>query len=634
MSSVVQKKTKLLIVDTVPSMARVLKIYAEQNGYESDVFSDSAEACVALANRFMQRNGDYDCVVLGWPGRQLRLISDLLEALASPDHCDLPLIVLSETPDKDVQTVVRRRAKTRSLLWRDHKKIESVVESIAIREEVVAMAPPLKQRTSDKALSTQHILLVDDTNAICNALKELLEANSYNVVIVNTVREASEAVAKRPFDLVLTEYFLREDSAENFCQFLKSLPEESRPVYAVMTSKNLDSVVQRSLELGAITCLDKTESTDILCARLDAITKGIARKVATATVESNAVNSSSDVPVQRTAASLLQKSKAPALLIDSKRTIVAFNDEAATLLAAGSHAALLNKNFEKAIHGAPVKRSPATPVKALFRSVAGESFPVVYRSCDINGLQIGLTGELCMLTFEMVDETNDHAGGTKNDSNVKRQSALPAVNPASAVARVPVSPESEAESLRDSIDKALMSGSKASVTSLLMLDIKMVAAVTGDRLSLGKSEPLLEMVRVELDKHYPVQNSLSYIGEGKFVFIFESVNLKQARALAEKMVSRIPDLIAQLSDVALVSHAAFVELPRHSDLSARIILQHCSAACLRTEIDELDNAIFDIDIGHKVYDSRSVLGAADSSGSERQKPIRPQKVPNFQVAEV
>ena len=52
MSSAVEKP-KLLIVDTAPAMAQVLKTYAEHNSYEPDVFSDSQEACGALAQRFI-----------------------------------------------------------------------------------------------------------------------------------------------------------------------------------------------------------------------------------------------------------------------------------------------------------------------------------------------------------------------------------------------------------------------------------------------------------------------------------------------------------------------------------------------------------------------------------------------------
>ena len=142
-------------------------------------------------------------------------------------------------------------------------------------------------------------------------------------------------------------------------------------------------------------------------------------------------------------------------------------------------------------------------------------------------------------------------------------------------------------------------------TSLLMIDIKMAAAITGDRLSLGNSAPLLNMVRTELGRQYTRDNSMAYMGDGKFVLLFESANAGQAYALAEKLIAMVPNLIDGLSDVQLLSHSAFMELPHRSDISARYILKHCAAACLKTEIEGLDNQIFDINTNEKLPPKRT-----------------------------
>jgi len=412
MSNVVHK-TKLLIVDTSPSMAQVLKTFADLHDYDADVFSDSSEACAALANRFSNfapgvgNDGGYDCVVLGWPKEQVRLIADLLGALGSADNSDLPLIVLSEEPDKDVQTLARRRAKTRTLLWRDHNRIENIVEGMVVREAHAAVSPALTQVQSHQPQiqeqRSKSILLVDDTPSVCHALRDVLESNGYRVTIANSAAEARNVVTRNHFDLLLVEFFLQEESGEDLCRYLNSLHSDKRPVYAVMTRKILDSVLQRSLAVGAITCLDKSESTEILFARLDAIAKGLTPR----TVSSTGVQSANNVEQTEATgvAQLMQMSVAPAVLIDGQRTIVAANAEAARLLAAGDQKALLSRSFEQAIHGAPVKRSSDQPVKALFRNLAGESLSVAYRSRDISGTEYGLSGDVCMLTFESVDES-------------------------------------------------------------------------------------------------------------------------------------------------------------------------------------------------------------------------------------
>ena len=45
-------------------------------------------------------------------------------------------------------------------------------------------------------------------------------------------------------------------------------------------------------------------------------------------------------------------------------------------------------------------------------------------------------------------------------------------------------------------------------------------------------------------------------------------------------------------------------MPRRSDISARYILKHCTAACLKTEIEGLDNQIFDINAHEKLPSKR------------------------------
>ena len=83
MSSVVQKP-KLLIVDTSPSMAKVLSTYAEKKNYQTEVYSDPAKACLAI-DRSSERLSDngYQCVVLGWPEGKISIVC-LLYTSPSP----------------------------------------------------------------------------------------------------------------------------------------------------------------------------------------------------------------------------------------------------------------------------------------------------------------------------------------------------------------------------------------------------------------------------------------------------------------------------------------------------------------------------------------------------------------------
>ena len=85
----VEQKTRLLIVDTAPAMAEVLKTFASQFDYEADVFSDPAIACRELNRRSTNSAGAYDCVLLGWPVGKIRIIADLLGKLGAPEYACL-----------------------------------------------------------------------------------------------------------------------------------------------------------------------------------------------------------------------------------------------------------------------------------------------------------------------------------------------------------------------------------------------------------------------------------------------------------------------------------------------------------------------------------------------------------------
>jgi len=625
MSSVVDR-TKLLMVDPSTSMAQVLKTFADTYGYDADVYSDSVEACKALQNRFANigTDGGYDCVVLGWPKDQVSIIADLLGALGSADHSDLPLIILSEELDNDVQTIARRRAKTRTLLWRDHKRIEDILEGIVIREAPVASPSVAPNQPQQLDLLPQSVLLVDDTPSVCHVLRDMLESNGYHVTLAGSAAEARSAVAKSRYDLVLTEFFLRTESGEDLCRYLKNLSDDKRPLYAVMTRKNLDSVVQRSLAVGAITCLNKSESTEILFARLDAIARGLSRVSPTSSITNNDTAQS-----QPGLASVVQKIMEPSILIDGNRNIIAANTKAADLLAANDQQALQNINFEKTIHGAPVKRSMDKQIKALFRNLAGESLSVAYRSRDINGAKYGKQGDFCLLTFETVDTNAAYVASTSSVKPVTDHSPVVTEKPRVKKPLPPVEAKVEATRMLESVDRALASDVGNSIFSLLMLDVKMVAAVTGDRLSLGQSKPMLDMVFAELSRHYTRKESLAYMGDGKFALLLESRNESQAFTLSQRLIAKVPNLIKHLSDVKLLSHASFIALPRQSDVSARTVLQHCAAACLKIELDGLDNKIFRIDAQEKLL-------PRDTGVTVPRKPVqrKPASIPAESLAGV
>ena len=644
------QKPKLLIVDTDTAMAEVLKTYVKKNHYESDIFSDSADACAALTEQTVHPDiaAIYDCVILGWPKGEVRIISDFLNALCSEEHSDLPLIILSEEPDPGLQTLSRRRSKTQTMLWSEYTRIESVLSSILANNRKSRASLGLKKNPVIAQTSQQEsqrlptsVLLVDDTPTVCHALRDMLESNGYFVSLASTAGEARSALAKNNFDLVLTEFFLsenfgarnsgNENSGEGLCRYLQSLNLNKRPVYAVMARKNLQSTVQKSLAIGAIACLDKSESIELLYARLNAIATGLSsRRAASTPVEHHQAGVAS-------VADILQSVKMPSLLIGEQRNILAANDAATTLLSDGSMDKLQNKSFEESIHGAPLRRSIDMPVKALFKTLDGRSLSVAYRCREVDVSEYGISEIVSMLTFEAVNQISTDqkavgaikAQGDSTETIRKPVAAVSNITQAdvgqSGVVSIPGKPDGKTEkpiattttteTVRTKIEKVLQGDESSFTYSLLTLDIKMVASVTGDRLSIRHSKPMLELVEAELKKHCAQQASLEYIGDGRFVVLYKNDGAEQSRLKASKLVDKIPGLISELTDVRLLSHASFIELPAGLGVSVDYVLKHSTAACLKTEVDGRDNLIFHIDTIEKPTVRKSAMSRRKRAGS-------------------
>lgn len=623
MSSVVQKP-KLLIVDTSPSMAQVLSTYALFEEYPTDTICDPADACVALT-----RDHNYQCVVLGWPEGKINIIADLLKTMSEPEHSKLPLVVISQKSTEMINALSTSRADTKALLWKNYRELGQLVEELVIAEAVKPTPVPVIPMA-------RQILFVSDNPSQVHELQDLLRNENHQVYSARNATKAKTVLKNQQVDLVICDFYLQDESAEDLCEHVKRM--DVAPVFAVMTDRNLDEVVQRSLRAGAITCINKAEPIDNLFPRLDAIIKGLpslSPSVVTGnpfgngdhvpgTVESvadhtdpspvkvdqlpepidrlpgNVDNHAETIdpvsrsveqvistteqlsePVDREKTSgnqvllplkgLLELSNQPAILLDSRQRIVAANQKAQDVLSPAEPAKLLNN--ESLISLAGLDQTGGSG-KAVLSTVAGEEIKVEYHNKKLRGESNGVIEDYDHLTFEVlkiIPET------VESDTSAKVED------------RASTEEKAKRLTLQQAISAALTGGQ---VVSLLMVDIKMIAAVTGDRLSLGMSEPMLGMVREKLAEQYPRQNALTYVGNGRFVLLLETQRVEQALNLSKKLVNSIPTLINGLGDVELVSHGAFLRIPDQSSMTSDYMLKHCTAACLKAELDGRDNSIY------------------------------------------
>ena len=277
MSTAVEN-TKILVVDTSPAMLEVLKNFAGKHGYDLDSHSDPAVATIALNDRFKRFGPDYRCVMLGWPQGDSGIVKELLSSLASPDHQDLPLLIVCQEQTPELSALVKRRPRTRALLWKDYQSAAEIIDRLPVARvaEIDKKVQQAAARTA-KGDVRKSALLADNAPSICHTLKEMMQANGYQVTIANSSSAARQILQTLNFDLVVTDYHLHSGNAdqgiESFCVAAKLANRSA--VVAVVSGKYTDAVIKHSLSAGAATCLFKSESTELLFARIDALTRNL-----------------------------------------------------------------------------------------------------------------------------------------------------------------------------------------------------------------------------------------------------------------------------------------------------------------------------------------------------------------------
>ena len=86
-------------------------------------------------------------------------------------------------------------------------------------------------------MSEYTVLIVDDEDAYCDVMRELLELISLNVVIANNVAEALSLLEQNKPDLILSDLMMPEISGLTFLRHLRSNSLWSQVPVILVTAK-------------------------------------------------------------------------------------------------------------------------------------------------------------------------------------------------------------------------------------------------------------------------------------------------------------------------------------------------------------------------------------------------------------
>lgn len=309
---------RLLLVEPSTTMRYVLKKYLSELGFDVVSLDDFKQALATLRTQFdeFDSGNEFVAVLFGWQSARDAVVERFLDQLESPDFHDLPVIALSQEMRAHSRAWVAGRQYTELVRWKDYRQVgvrlEYMLDTDLDEPASVAALTPERQQLC--------ILVVDDSNSIRLALHDLLMSNGHDVTLASTHEEALQLALDNRFDLALLDYYLEESTGDTLCAELIAHKDTGDITCAILTGSFSDHIIKRCLSAGAIECMFKNESSELLLARITAIGRIVSQRAQALT----------QVQQLRSALSTLA---ADELVIDTGHNIAHIGERAAALLA-------------------------------------------------------------------------------------------------------------------------------------------------------------------------------------------------------------------------------------------------------------------------------------------------------------
>ena len=265
--------TRLLLAEPSATMRYVLAKHAESLGFVVDVVERYSDAINALQDQYQSFGHDYAGVLFGWPSvpdENAALLSRLLE---QDEFNDMAVVVLSTDMRAETRAWVAGRDNTAVVAWKHYLDIEPKLSKLLDERDVDTDVFDAKFDNRDI-----EILVVDDSATIRHSLKELFSMQGYRVSVAATAAEAMETARNKVIDIAILDYYLAETTGDVLCRDLIADTGTQDIICAVLTGTYSDHIIKRSLRAGAVECMFKNESSELLLNRIDAISRFVRQR--------------------------------------------------------------------------------------------------------------------------------------------------------------------------------------------------------------------------------------------------------------------------------------------------------------------------------------------------------------------
>ena len=353
--------SRLLLVEPSATMRYVLENYAQSLGFTVVAIGDYKQAEEALHQQFRSYGGDFAGVLLGWSIVPDAGADALISTLEASDFADMPVIVMSTDMRAETRAWVAGREHTAVLPWKDYQAVDELLQKL-----VQQPADDQDTFTSKFNNADINVLIVDDSVSIRFALRDLFELQGYRVSVASGHDEAIATAQQSSFDIAVLDFYLQDGTGDALCRKLIADPATGQLTCAMLTGTYADHIIKRSLRAGAVECMFKNESSELLLARVDALSRFVRQRKRLAAE-------------QRRLDVLVDTLAGATMVIGVNDLITYVSAQASSLLGFDSRNSLLGMEADQVVDIRKLRESSSGKFRAQWRDASQGLVNVVYR---------------------------------------------------------------------------------------------------------------------------------------------------------------------------------------------------------------------------------------------------------------
>jgi len=262
---------RILIIEKSDTRRHVLHKLLAHHGFDLAVARDF-ESAHQLMSALDDAPIKYDGIIFGWPEYTDHDADDFLALLLEARFAVMPTLILADRYDASKRDWVTRRAHTAMLSWEDYADVLESLSTLISPEPFNLTGP---SPNDDLLTGEIRVLFVDDSPTIRVSYRRLLKTSGYITDTANSVAEALEKLKTRPYDLVITDYFMPNANGDELCRKIRNNPDTAHVAVGILTGTYLDRVIKDSLDAGAAECMFKNEAEELFLARVAAMSRTV-----------------------------------------------------------------------------------------------------------------------------------------------------------------------------------------------------------------------------------------------------------------------------------------------------------------------------------------------------------------------